>query len=133
MGKLIRYISALVLFVSLLGAFGSAKAQIPEDLLLSLSSGNAKNLSEFFNQNIELVIGDDDNVYSKTQAKQIVSNFFKENQPDSFNKIHDGGKDGSKYVIGNLHTVNGTFRVYFLLKEHKEKFYIHQLRIEKQA
>ncbi len=133
MDKIFKHISVIILFVSLVGAVGSVKAQIPEDLLLSLSSGNAKNLSEFFNQNIELVIGDDDNVYSKTQAKQIVSNFFKENQPDSFNKIHDGGKDGSKYVIGNLHTVNGNFRVYFLLKEHSGKFYIHQLRIEKQS
>lgn len=133
MSKVIKHISIFILFISLAGIVGSAQAQIPENLRLSLESGNAKNLSEFFNQNVELVIGEDDNVYSKAQAKQIVSNFFKENKPETFKIMHEGGKDGSKYVIGNLHTTKGIFRVYFLLKENNGKSYIHQLRIEKQA
>lgn len=106
-------------------------AQIPDEIILSLQTGNSKVLSDHFNQNVELVVIDNDNVYSKAQAKQIVGNFFSKFPPESFNIIHQGGKEGAKYVIGNLKTNNGNFRVYFLLKKNEGKEYIHQLRIEK--
>lgn len=108
-------------------------AQIPPEIYTSLKTGNAKTLSAFFNQNVELVVLKNDNVYSKAQAQQIVAEFFTTNIPESFEKLHDGGKEGSKYVIGNLKTKNGTlYRVYFLLKQTEGKDYIHQLKIEKQ-
>ena len=74
-----------------------------------------------------------DGVYSKAQAKQIVNNFFNSHtpEPQGFSILHQGGKEGAKYVIGNLITNNGSFRVYFLLKKNNGKEYIHQLRIEK--
>ena len=100
-------------------------------IILSLRTGNSKVLSGYFNDNIELVVLDNDNVYSKAQAKQIVNNFFSNFTPEGFNVIHQGGKEGSKYVIGNLKTNNGNFRIYFLLKKKNGKDYIHQLRIEK--
>ena len=95
-------------------------------------TGDSKTLSEYFNQNVEMVVLENDNVYSKAQAQQIVSKFFSNNPPESFNVIHQGGKEGAQYVIGNLVTGNGTFRVYFLLKKNAGKDYIHQLRIEAQ-
>jgi len=110
----------------------TGKSQIPDEIILSLKSGNATVLSEYFNQNVELVVLENDNVYSKAQAKQIVNNFFNSYKPVGFSVIHNGGKEGAKYVIGNLATNNGEFRVYFLLKQNQGKDYIHQLRIEKQ-
>jgi len=126
--------SAFVIFITtLLMMFSPAvKAQVPEQIIISLKSGNAKILSEFFNQNVELVVPDSDNVYSKAQAQQIVGNFFSIYTPVSFSIIHQGGKEGAKYVIGNMGTKTGIFRVYFLLKQSEGKDYIHQLRIEKQ-
>ncbi len=111
---------------------GHAQAQIPDQILNSLKNGNSKTLAEYFNQNVELVVLENDNVYSKAQAQQIVSKFFSTNTPESFSIIHQGGKEGARYVIGNLKTNNGSFRVYFLLKTSNGKNYIHQLRIEKQ-
>lgn len=107
-------------------------AQIPEEILTSLKNGDSKKLSEYFNQNVELVVLENDNVYSKAQAQQIVNRFFDQNTPESFTIIHQGGKEGAKYVIGNLKTNTGSFRIYFLLKTNGGKNYIHQLRIEKQ-
>lgn len=109
-----------------------ASAQITDEIILSLKNGNSKTLSVHFNQNVELVVLENDNVYSKVQAEQIVNKFFKNNRPESFSVIHQGGKEGAKYVIGNLKTNNGSFRIYFLLKMNNGKDYIHQLRIEKQ-
>ena len=128
----IKKISFVLFFVSgFLFSSLNSSAQIPDEIILSLQTGNAKVLSDYFNDNVELVVLDNDNVYSKAQAKQVVSNFFKSFTPESFNVIHQGGKEGSKYVIGNLKTNNGNFRVYFLLKNSNGKDYIHQLRIEK--
>lgn len=129
--KLRNYKSALLLLAALFFCLSSF-AQIPEDIIVSLKTGNAASLSKFFNKNIELVVVDKDDVYSKAQAQQIVSEFFKQNKTERFDIIHDGGKEGSLYGIGNLRTNNGVFRVYFLLKKNGSNSYIHQLRIEKQ-
>lgn len=109
-----------------------ANAQVPDEIIQSLKAGDSKALSEYFNQNVEMVVLENDNVYSKAQAQQIVNKFFSNNTPESFNVIHQGGKEGAQYVIGNLVTNKGSFRVYFLLKKNNNKDYIHQLRIEKQ-
>lgn len=126
----------IMFFILLLSGFmilpTPMQAQIPDEIITSLKNGDSKTLSEYFNQNVELVVLENDNVYSKAQAQQIVSKFFSSNTPESFNVIHQGGKEGAKYVIGNLKTNNGSFRIYFLLKSNDEKNYIHQLRIEKQ-
>lgn len=107
------------------------KAQVPDGIIQSLKTGDSKALSEYFSQNVEMVVLENDNVYSKAQAQQILSKFFSNNTPESFNIIHQGGK-GDQYVIGNLVTSKGNFRVYFLLKKNNGKDYIHQLRIEEQ-
>jgi len=108
-------------------------AQIPDGIVVSLKSGNDATLSAFFNENVELVVDTHDDVYSKSQAQQIVAEFFKSNKPKQFSIIHQGGKDGARYAIGSLITNTGTFRVYFLLKNKNNNSYIHQLRIEKQG
>lgn len=117
----------LMLFTGIMGF-----AQVPNEVILSLKTGDASTLSNYFNENIELVVLDKDDVYSKEQAKQIVASFFSANSPQRFAIIHQGGKEGARYAIGNLTTTTGVFRVYFLLKEKGQKAYIHQFRIEKQ-
>jgi hypothetical protein len=119
--------------ISFLTVFSNQlKAQVPDEIIQSLKTGNSKTLSEYFNQNIEMVVLENDNVYSKAQAQQIVNKFFSSNSPESFSVIHQGGIEGAQYVIGNLVTNRGVFRVYFLLKKNNGKDYIHQLRIEEQ-
>lgn len=130
-----RLFKLIISFVAVFLLATSVFAQIPDDLILSLKSGNDKLLSEYFNQDIELVVPGHDDVFSKAQAQQLVAKFFKENTPDSFTIIHQGtsGNEGARYAIGTLVTSKGNFRVYFLLKMTNNKAIIHQLRIEKQA
>jgi hypothetical protein len=129
----IKKITLSILFITGFIIFSTQlKAQVPDEILQSLKTGNSKTLADFFNQNVEMVVLENDNVYSKAQAQQIVSKFFSNNPPENFTIIHQGGKEGAQYVIGNLITKKGTFRVYFLLKKSSGKDYIHQLRIEEQ-
>jgi hypothetical protein len=123
--------------ISLIGCFfiltSVAFAQIPDGIVTSIQSGNDAALAEFFNENVELVVQTHDDVYSKSQAQQIIAEFFKSNKPKKFSIIHQGGKEDAQYAIGNLTTNTGTFRVYFLLKNKNNSSFIHQLRIEKQG
>lgn len=125
-------LQSILIIISCILLIQSVNAQVPDEIITCLKSGNAKTLSGYFNQNIELVVPESDNVYSKAQAQLIVNDFFNSHIPQTFSVIHQGGKEGAQYVIGNLGTKKGTFRVYFLLKKNDGKDYIHQLRIEKQ-
>lgn len=125
-------IKAILLFFGMFVAVSQSFSQIPGEIVLSIQNGNVEMLSDYFNQNVELVVQSHDDVFSKAQAKQIVSEFFKANKPKQFTIIHQGGKDGARYAIGSLIASTGTFRVYFLLKNKDTNSYIHQLRIEKQ-
>ena len=128
-----RSIPFLILFI-LFFSLGSSSFQqeIPRDITYAFKVGNAEELAEFFNNTIELVILDQEDVYSKVQAQQILDKFFDDHFPKSFEIIHQGGKEESKFAIGKLVTFSGTFRVYFLLKLKNDKPFIHQLRIEKE-
>ncbi|MDD4191078.1 MAG: DUF4783 domain-containing protein [Mangrovibacterium sp.] len=123
---------SLVTGVLVLFAAAQLAAQIPDEVVTGFKTGNAATLSAYFNQSIEMVVLEHDDVFSKAQAQQIVSDFFSRNKAQEFSIIHQGGKEGARYAIGNLVTNNGTFRVYFLLKDAGDKSFIHQLRIEKQ-
>lgn len=105
---------------------------IPEGIILAFKAGNAQELAKFFNSNIELVILEEEDVYSKTQAEQILRKFFTDYRPSSFKIIFEGGKETSRYAIGSLSTSSGNFRVYFLIKNQQGIPLIHQLRIEEE-
>ena len=115
-------------------ALGSvAFAQIPDGIVVSIQNGNDVSLAAFFNENVELVVESHDDVYSKSQAQQIVAKFFKSKKPKQFKIIHNGEKEDASYAIGSLITANGNFRVSILLKNKNNLPYIHRLLIEKQG
>ena len=104
---------------------------IPLELTQALKVGNARIMSKYLNNSIELGVLENEEVYSKAQAEQILKDFFFKYKPENFEILHQSGKEDSKYVIGRLITQNGNFRIYFLLKNKGGSFLIHQLRIEK--
>jgi hypothetical protein len=95
--------------------------------------GNAAELAKHFNSSVELVILENEDVYSKQQAEQILKSFFEKNKVKSFTLLHQGGKEGAQYAIGNLETTSSkVYRVYFLVKESGGQPLIHQMRIEEE-
>lgn len=126
------YLVGPILLFFLLSAYTFQTDDIPEGIALSMKAGNAAELAKFFYTNIELVILDKEDVYSKAQAEQILRKFFTEHHPTSFEIIFEGGKETSRYAIGSLTTSTGNFRVYFLIKDQDGSPLIHQLRIEEE-
>jgi hypothetical protein len=99
---------------------------VPDELKNALKTGNTKEISKFFDTNVELEILGDENIYNKAQADQVVKIFFDEHPVVNFTVLFEGGKDASQYAIGKLITSKGTFRVNLLVKNQ----ILLQLRIE---
>jgi hypothetical protein len=121
-----------IAFVILLLPVMVLGAKIPDQIILGLKSGNAKTISAYFNENIELVILEKENICSKAQAEQILRDFFNKNKPSGFTLIHQGGEETASYAVGNYESGTNSYRVYLLLKRKGGKSLIHQLRIEKE-
>ena len=113
-------------------AICSPPEDIPDGIIQAIRSGNAANLAKYFNVNVELTIDKGEEIYSKDQAELILKDFFSKHVPNSFSILHKGGKEGSRYAIGNLSTTNGNFRVTILIKLKDSLPYVHQLRIEEE-
>jgi hypothetical protein len=102
-----------------------------DNIASAIRSGNPKNISKFFIDNIDLKIIEQENVYSKQQAEMILKDFFTKHVVKSFTIAHKSEpKNGSQYVIGTLVTANGKFRTYFLIKTIGAQTLIQQFRIE---
>jgi len=126
--KFLKLGFVFLLFVGLIAFIG-----LPDELNNALKTGNVAVLKNHMNSTVELVILEQENVYSNIQAEQILKQFFQKNPPKTFEILHTGGNESSKYYIGSLKTDKNTFRVYYLLKTKDNKTLIYQLRIEKDA
>ena len=120
----------LVSTIAYLFSLNVLGGDIPQVIVSAFESGDAASLAEYFNSTIELTINNKEEIYSKTQAEVILKDFFTKNPPTAFRILHQGGKESSKYAIGNLQTRTKNYRITFLLKSVNSKVFIHQLRIE---
>lgn len=125
-----KYLLAFTAILILAGLTFEGFGQIPPQIAAGLKTGNAKLVASYFNETVELVILDKENVCSRDQGEMILSDFFKKNKPTDFKITFQGGTD-SHYGIGKMQTAGANFRIYFMLKSFANKPLIIQLRIEK--
>jgi hypothetical protein len=122
--------SAVLLLLIAISSF-AFKVDVIDDIATAIRSGNPKNISTFFIDNIDLKVIEQEDVYSKQQAEMILKDFFSKHAVKSYTVAHKSeAKAGSQYVIGTLETSNGKFRTYFLIKTTGAKTLIQQFRIE---
>ena len=99
----------------------------------AISNGDAAALSSHFDSMVEIAIMEDEDMYSKSEAKSKVSSFFSSAKPKSYSQVHKGNSKGndSQYCIGNLATTSGDYRVYIYLKVKGAKTVIQEMRFDK--
>lgn len=124
-----------LLFIFFAMAF-SAKDAVSQNLssiTKALSDGNADVLGLHFDNSVEVAILEKEEVYAKADAVRAVREFFNKNKTSSFSQMHQGASKGqdSQFVIGNLITANGTFRVYVYMKVSGGKYLVQELRFDK--
>ena len=114
----------------------SAQSHSEQDVFVPIAkyiqNGDSDKLSAWFAQNLEVDILGTVNVCSKTQAKQIIKEFFSNYSPKSFNIAYRSGKAPMKYAIGNLSAGGSKFRVTLFVKTQDDGNFIQQIRVEKE-
>lgn len=122
----------LFLFLStLLALVLHAQADVKDQVVSAIGSGNAPGLAKHLQPNVDLTVMTTSDVYSKAQSEQILRKFFDEQEPQGLTIEHEGvSKMGDRYYIGKLRTARGEMRVTFFLKQTGGVFQVKQLRIE---
>lgn len=99
----------------------------------AITAGNYSSLADLFSESVDLTIRNTDGIYSKTQAKGVLKNFFENEKPKSFEIKHQGSSnDGTIYAIGSFVSINRAYRVYALFKEKGGNTKIVQFQIEEE-
>jgi len=109
----------------------SLSAQDFTEITKSLSIGDVESFSSFFDSNPELTILEEEAIYSKTQIKTILKDFFGKHKPSAYNTVHHGNSgNGAFFEIGELTTSTNVYRTYLYAKKINGKFLIQEFRIE---
>ena len=121
----------LIAILFLVNIFSFGQEEEAQNIADSFKTGDVQSISKYFSSSLDMTIIETEDVFSKAQATQILTQFFKSNAPTSFVVQHKGAsKGGDYYQIGALKTNNGEFRVTFFLKKDSDQVFIKRLKIE---
>ena len=104
------------------------------DIVSAIGRGQADALLAQMDSEVELSILDDEDVYGKQEAVQRLREFFGKVKPTAFNQVHQGSSkaDDAEYVIGNLTTASGSYRVYVYVAVRGGQQKLQELRIDRE-
>lgn len=131
---MLKYSKSKIMFTLLVVPFMifAAFAGDLDSIASAIKAGDSKALAAYFDNTVEVKIGNKEGAYSKSQAETIVKDFFTKNPPKNFSFKHNGpsGGNNAHYAIGSLVTEKGNFRTYVYLKKKDNKFFIQELSFE---
>lgn len=122
----------LVLFM--LFANFNAEKDISINIKNAIKMGDAHTLSNYFDQNLELVIDTEMVDYTKintTHAELILKSFFKKKPPKDFKYEYQGATDTIRYFTGNYKSGTEQYWVYIIIKNKKDKLAIGSIHFKK--
>lgn len=120
-----------ILFISIITLLSSFTFQAFDDIVNAVKTGDASQVSKFFDNTVEITFPEKSNSYSKSQAALVLNDFFAANAVKNFDILHKSDNNGSQYCIGNLQTSGGTFRTTIYIKQKGDKEVLQELRFEK--
>jgi len=105
---------------------------IKSGIVEGFKTGNAKLIASYFSANLDINLLGKENLYSKSQAEQVLKTFFNDNKPTGFSLLHEGKSNKTKYFVGILETAEKKYRVSINTKLVSGKDEIFQINIEKE-
>jgi hypothetical protein len=101
-----------------------------DDVINALQSGNATELSKYVDDNIEIVLPEKSNSYSRAQAIMVLQSFFQNNGVKGFEVKHKGDNGGSQFCIGTLQTRTGSYRTTVFMQTKNGKQLVKEIRFQ---
>lgn len=126
----------LTITIALLGHSGPPSTQAAtalDDVCRAIGTGNVEQLAAVMDAEVELSILDNEDLYSRDDAKAALQKFFSRVSPSSFGKVHQGSSKSAdaEYCIGTLATAQGAFRVYVYVARKGGGVILQELRFER--
>ena len=101
-----------------------------DEVIGALRTGDATELSKYFDDNVELTLPVKSDSYSKAQAQVILKDFFVNNNVKGFELKHKGDSPGGHYCIGTLQTKSGNFRAHVFMKSKGSREVVKEIRFQ---
>src|SRR5690606_24514279 len=102
-----------------------------DDISIYFRNGNTKGLARSFANTVSLSISGDESVYSKVQAEIVLRDFFSKHDPSGVKILHKlDSSSNHRYVVFNLSTARGVFKVSLVMKNTEGRFLITEIRID---
>jgi len=111
--------------------FANANNTFQKQQAKGLADKNIEALLSNLSDNVELYFGSEGNVYSKTQAKIILQDYFQKRQPLTFasSLVTETANQKSETTIGKIHTTDGNVNVSILTKRNPKTSEKHIVQI----
>lgn len=99
----------------------------------AVESGNARELSHWFDKRVLVNIEGSSNQYSAAQAEIIVRDFFNQHPSKGFTVLSSGATDmgNAEFIVGKLLTNKGNYRTYIYIRRSGNQMLIQEIRFEK--
>ena len=101
-----------------------------DQVINALQNGDATQLANFFDDNVELTLPEKSDNYGKAQALLILKDFFSNNAVKSFEVKHKGEQAGGQFCIGTLQTKAGNYRTTVFMKMKGKKQVVKEIRFQ---
>lgn len=105
------------------------KAGESEKIANLIQTANTAELVNMFNSSIELVTPNTSGVHSRDQAKMILDNFFRNNQPVKAVVAHETTGTTNSMLVINLTTKTGSYRISISGTYKGSNFIINEFKI----
>jgi hypothetical protein len=121
---------AILTFSSFITGSATTTGAEMENIVVALKSGNASDLSRFFDSRIDLTLSDKSDNYSRVQAEMVLRDFFSNNAVRNFQLRYKGENNGSRYCIGVLQTRSGDYRTRLFMKSKGDKQVVQEITFQ---
>ncbi|MBM3399917.1 MAG: DUF4783 domain-containing protein [Bacteroidetes bacterium] len=123
------------IFVAVAAAFSALTARSAEDasrLTHLFAEGNSEEIASYFSASVQLTTPGRQGVYSKSQAKMILSGFFEQNIPKTAKSLQQGkSENGAHFLVISLTARSGEYKTTVFYRGSGKAMSIHELKIEK--
>jgi len=123
------------IFAAVAALFASITARPAEDanrLTQLFTEGKSEEIASYFSASVQLTTPGKQGVYSKSQARMILSGFFEQHTPKNAKSIQQGkSENGAHFLVISLSTETGEYKTTVFYRGSGKAMSIHELKIEK--
>jgi hypothetical protein len=119
---------ALVTMSLILFSFTPKPLYNIDEVVSAIRSGNAPELSKYFDNRVDIALPDKSDTYSKAQAEMILRDFFSSKGVTGFEVKHKGENGGAQFCVGVLKTRNAEYRTHLFMRQRGDRQLLQEIR-----